>query len=155
MHLDDNTHECSSLRNCASILRFPVAVEPTFIADTDGAAVEGATVSAHLIQSAVLSDRAILADVEVISDINKTTLQMIVFQLLWSIITVLARGRAVNNDIADGVRTHKHTMFHVSEEFVLGGDLVATDGKRECFLDHRLLRLRMLIQCYSLAVLQS
>ena len=127
MHLDDNTHESSSLRNCASVLRFAVGIKPAFIADADGAAVEGATVSPHLIQSAVLSDRPILADVEVISDIDKTTLQMIVLQLFWSIITVLTRGRAVNNDIADRVRTHKHTVFHVSKELVLGGDLVATD----------------------------
>ena len=131
MHLDDNTHECSSLRNGASILRFPVAVEPTFIAYTYGAPVEGATVRPHLIQAAVLSDRSILPDVEMISDINKTTSKMIVLQLLWSIITVLTRGRAVNNEIAYRVRTHKHTMFHFSKELVLGGDLVATDGKRE------------------------
>ena len=82
MHLDDNTHECSSLRNCASVFRFPVAVEPTFITYTYGAPVEGATVSAHLIQSAVLSGSAILSDVEVISDINKTTSKMIVLQCI-------------------------------------------------------------------------
>ena len=106
--------------------------------------------SAHLIQSAVLSDRAILTDIEVITYVDKTTLQVVVLQLLWSIITVLTRGGAVNNKITDGVRGHKDAGLNVSEEFVLGGDLVATDGKRECFLDHRLLRLRMLIQCYSL-----
>ena len=71
-------------------------------------------------------------------------------QLLGGIITVLTRGGAVNDEIADGVRGHKDAWLDVCEEFVLGGDLVATDGKRECFLDHRLLRLRMLIQCYSL-----
>ena len=131
MHLDDNTHECSSLRNCASILCFPVGVEPPFIADAYGAAVEGATVSAHLIQSAVLSDRAILPDVEVITYVDEATSKMIVLQLLGGVVTVLTRGGAVNNDIADRVRTHKHTMFHVSKELVLGGDLVATDGKRE------------------------
>ena len=152
MHLDDNTHECSSLRNCASILRFPVGVEPPFIADAYGAPVEGATVSAHLIQSAVLSDRAILPDVEVITYVDKTTLQVVVLQLLWGVVTVLTRGGAVNNKITDGVRGHKDAGLNVSEEFVLGGDLVATDGKRECFLDHRLLRLRMLILFYSLAM---
>ena len=107
MHLDDNTHECSSLRNCASILRFPVGVEPTFIAYTYGAPVEGATVRPHLIQSAVLGDRAILADIEVITYVDKTTLQVVVLQLLWSIITVLTRGGAVNNKITDGVGGHK------------------------------------------------
>ena len=87
MHLDDNTHECSSLRNCASILRFPVGIEPTFIAYTYGAAVEGATMSAHLIQSAVLSDRAILPDVEVITDVDEATLQVVVLELLWGVVS--------------------------------------------------------------------
>ena len=139
----------------SSVLWFAVGIETAFITDADGAAVEGATVSAHLIQAAVLSDRAILADIVVITDVDKTTLQVVVFQLLWSVVTVLTRGGAVDDEVTDGVRGHKDAGLDVSEEFVLGGDLVATDGKRECFLDHRLLRLRMLILCYSLAVLQS
>ena len=73
-------------------------------------------------------------------------------QPLWSVVTVLTRGGAVDNKITDGVGGHKDAGLNVSEEFVLGGDLVATDGKRECFLDHRLLRLRMLILFYSLAM---
>ena len=100
---------------------------------------------ADFVKAAVLSDRAILTDIEVITYVDKTTLQMIVLQLLWGVVTVLTRGGAVNNKITDGVRGHKDAGLNVSEEFVLGGDLVATDGKRECFLDHRLLRLRMLI----------
>ena len=114
--------------------------------------------SAHLIQSAVLCDRAILPDVVVITYVDKTTLQMVVLQLLWSVVTVLTRGGAVDNKITDGVGGHKDAGLNVSEEFVLGGDLVATDGKRECFLDHRSLRLIMLIQLiqfysyYSLAM---
>ena len=125
----------------ASVLWFAVGIKAAFIADADGTAVEGAAMSAHLIQSAVLGDRAILADIEVITYVDKTTLQVVVLQLLWGIITVLTRGGAVNNKITDGVRGHKDAGLNVSEEFVLGGDLVATDGKRECFLDHRLLRL--------------
>ena len=106
--------------------------------------------SAHLIQAAVLSDRAILTDIEVITYVDKTTLQMIVLQLLWSVVTVLTRGGAVNNKITDGVRGHKDAGLDVSEEFVLGGDLVATDGKRKCFLDHRSLRLIRLIMLIQL-----
>ena len=109
--------------------------------------------SAHLIQAAVLSDRAILPDIEVITDVDEATLHMVVLQLLWSIITVLTRGGAVDNKITDGVGGHKDAGLNVSEEFVLGGDLVATDGKRECFLDHRSLRLIMLIQFYSSTVI--
>ena len=120
----------------ASVLWLAVGIETAFITDADGAAVEGATVSAYLIQAAVLGDGAILADVVVITDINKTTLQVVVLELLWSVVTVLTRGGAVDNKITDGVGGHKDAGLNVSEEFVLGGDLVATDGKRECFLDH-------------------
>ena len=139
----------------ASVLGLAVGIETAFIADSDGASVEGATVSADLIKAAVLSDRAILADIVVITDVDKTTLQVVVLQLLWSVVTVLTRGGAVDDEVTDGVGWHVDARLNVCEEFVLGGDLVATDGKRECFLDHRLLRLRMLILCYSLAVLQS
>ena len=111
--------------------------------------------SADLIKAAVLSDRAILADVEVITDVDKATLQVVVLELFRCVITVLTRGGAVDDEVTDGVGWHVDSGLNVCEEFVLGGDLVATDGKRECFLDHRLLRLRMLIQCYCLAVLQS
>ena len=87
-----------------------------------------------------------------ITDVDKTTLQVVVLQLLGSVVTVLTRGGAVDNEVTDGVGWHVETFLYVCEEVVLGGDLVATDGKRECFLDHRLLRLRMLILCYSLAM---
>ena len=125
----------------ASVLGLAVGIKAAFITDANGTAVEGATVSAHLIQAAVLCDGAILPDVIMITDVDEATLQVIVFQLLWSIVTVFTRGGAVDDEVADGVRGHKHAGLNVCKEFVLGGDLVATDGKRECFLDHRLLRL--------------
>ena len=137
----------------ASVFGFAVDIETAFITDADGAAVEGATVSADLIKAAVLSDRAILADIVVITDVDEAALQVVVLELLGSVVTVLTRGGAVNNKITDGVRGHKDAGLDVSEEFVLGGDLVATDGKRECFLDHRSLRLIMLIQFYSATVI--
>ena len=90
-----------------------------------------------------------------ITDVDETTLQVVVLELLGSVVTVLTRGGAVDDEVTDGVGWHVDAGLNVCEEFVLGGDLVATDGKRECFLDHRLLRLRMLILFYSLAVLQS
>ena len=52
----------------------------------------------------------------------------------------------MDDEVTDGVGGHKDAGLNVSEEIVLGGDLVATDGKRKCFLDHRSLRLIMLIQ---------
>ena len=107
---------------------------------------------AHFIKAAVLGDGAILADVEVIADVDEASREVVVLELLGSVVLGLAGGGAVNDDVADGVGGHVETFLYVCEEVVLGGDLVATDGKRECFLDHRLLRLRMLILFYSLAM---
>ena len=146
MEIENEADEGGTLLEGASVLGLAVGIETAFIADADGTAVEGATMSAYLIQAAVLSDGAILADVVVITDVDKTTLQVVVLELLGSVVTVLTRGGAVDDEIADRVWGHKHAGLNVCKEFVLGGDLVATDGKRECFLDHRLLRLRMLIQ---------
>ena len=120
----------------ASVFGFAVDIETAFITDADGAAVEGATVSADLIKAAVLSDRAILADVEVITDVDEASLQVVVLELLGCVVRGLAGGGAVSGEVADGVGGHKDAGLDVCEEFVLGGDLVANDGKRECFLDH-------------------
>ena len=118
--------------------------------DADGATVEGAAMGADFVKAAVLGGGAILADVEVITDVDEASLQVVVLELLGGVVTVLTRGGAVNDEVTDGVGGHKDAGLDVCEEFVLGGDQVATDGKRECFLNHRSLRLRMLIQCYSL-----
>ena len=155
MEVEDEGDEGSTLLEGAGVLGFAVGVEAAFVADADGAAVEGAAVCAHFIQASVLGDGAILADVEVIADVDEASREVVVLQLLGSVVTVLTRGGAVDDEIADGVGGHEDARLDVCKEFVLGGDLVATDGKRECFLDHRLLRLGMLIQCYSLAGLQS
>ena len=131
MEIEKETDEGSSLLEGAGVLRFAFGIETAFIADADGAAVEGAAMGADFVKAAVLGDRAILADVEVITDVDEATLQVVVLELLWSITTVLTSGGAVDNEIADGVGGHVDAGLNVSEEFVLGGDLVATAGKRE------------------------
>ena len=136
MEVEDEGDEGGTLLECAGVLRLAVGVETAFVADTDGAAVEGAAVSAHFIQAAVLGDGAILADVEVIADVDEASREVVVLELLGSVVLGLAGGGAVNDDVADGVGWHVETFLYVCEEVVLGGDLVATDGKRECFLDH-------------------
>ena len=136
MEVEKEAYQDGSLLECAGVLGFAVGIQAAFVAYADGAAVEGAAVCAHLIQAAVLSDRAILADVEVITDIDEATLHMVVLELLGSVVLGLARGGAVDYDVADGVGGHVDAGLNVSEEFVLGGDLVATDGERACFLDH-------------------
>ena len=136
MEVEDEGDEGSTLLEGAGVLGFAVSVEAAFVADADGAAVEGAAVCAHFIQAAVLGDGAILADVEVIADVDEASREVVVLELLGSVVLGLAGGGAVNDDVADGVGWHVETFLYVCEEVVLGGDLVATDGKRECFLDH-------------------
>ena len=136
MEIKKETDEGGTLLEGASVLGFAVSIEAAFVADADGAAVEGAAVCAHFIQAAVLGDGAILADVEVITHVDEASREVVVLELLGSVVLGLARGGAVDDDIADGVGGHVDAFFDVSEEFVLGGDLVATDGERECFLDH-------------------
>ena len=141
MEIEKETDERSSLLEGAGVFGFAVGIKAAFIADADGAAVKGATMGADFVKAAVLGGGAILADVEVITDVDETSLQVVVLQLLGGVILGLTRGGAVDNEVTDGVRGHEDAGLNVSEEFVLGGDLVATDGKRECFLNHRLLRL--------------
>ena len=141
MEIEKESDEGSSLLEGAGVLRFAFGIETAFIADADGTAIEGATMGAYLIQAAVLGGGAILADVEVITDVDETTCQVVVLELLGGVVLGLTRGGAMDDEVTDGVGGHEDAGLNVSEEFVLGGDLVATDGKRECFLDHGLLRL--------------
>ena len=136
MEVEDEGDEGSTLLEGAGILGFAVGIEAAFVAYADGAAVEGAAVCAHFVKAAVLGDGAILADVEVIADVDEASREVVVLELLGSVVLGLAGGGAVNDDVADGVGGHVETFLYVCEEVVLGGDLVATDGKRECFLDH-------------------
>ena len=136
MEVEKEAYQGGSLLECAGVLGFAVGIETAFVAYADGAAVEGAAVCAHFVKAAVLGDGAILADVEVITHVDEATLQVVVLELLGSVVLGLAGGGAVDYDVADGVGGHVDAFFDISEELVLGGDLVATDGERECFLDH-------------------
>ena len=71
VEFDEELLKLVSLLLGARVLRLSVGGQSAFVADADGAAVEGATVSADLIQAAVLGDGAILADVEVIADVDE------------------------------------------------------------------------------------
>ena len=136
MEVEKEAYQGGSLLECAGVLGFAVGIETAFVAYADGAAVEGAAVCAHFVKAAVLGDGAILADVEVIADVYEASREVVVLELLGSVVLGLAGGGAVNDDVADEVGGHVETFFYVCEEVVLGGDLVATDGKRECFLNH-------------------
>ena len=90
----------------------------------------------YLVKAAVLGDGAVLADVEVIANVEEATGEMVVLELLGGVVLGLAGGGTVDDDEADGVLGHEHAGLDISKEVVLGGDLVATDGKRKCFLNH-------------------
>ena len=136
MEVEEEVDDGSTLLEGASVLGLAVGIETAFVADADGAAVEGAAVSAYFVQAAVLGDGAILADVEVIADVEEASREVVVLELLGSVVLGLAGGGAVDYYIADGVGGHVEAFLYVCKEVVLGGDLVATDGERECFLDH-------------------
>ena len=91
---------------------------------------------AYLVQTAVLGDSAIFSYIEVITDVDEATSQVVVLELLGGVVLGLAGGGTVDDDEADGVLGHIHAGLDISKEVVLGGDLVATDGKRKCFLNH-------------------
>ena len=74
MEVEKETDEGGSLLECTGVLGLAVGIQAAFVADSDGAAVEGAAVCAHFIQTAVLGDCAILADVEVITHVDEATL---------------------------------------------------------------------------------
>ena len=54
MEIKKEADEGGTLLEGASVFGLAVGVETAFVADADGAAVEGAAMSAHLIQTAVL-----------------------------------------------------------------------------------------------------
>ena len=56
MEVEDEGDEGGTLLESAGVLGFAVGVEAAFVADADGAAVEGAAVCAHFIPAAVLGD---------------------------------------------------------------------------------------------------
>ena len=53
MEVEKEAYQGGSLLECAGVLGFAVGIETAFVADADGAAVEGAAVCAHFIQTAV------------------------------------------------------------------------------------------------------
>ena len=136
LKVENEADERGTLLECASVLGFAVGVETAFVADADGAAVEGAAMRAYFVQLSVLSHRAIFSYIKVIAHVDEASRHVVALELLGGVVLGLAGGGTVNYYVADGVRGHVEAFLYVCKEVVLGGDLVATDGKRECFLNH-------------------
>lgn len=77
MEVDEKADEGGALLEGAGVLGFAVGIETTFVADADGAAVEGTAVSAHLGKAAVLRYGAITADVEVVANVDEPSGEMV------------------------------------------------------------------------------
>ena len=86
---------------------------------------------AYLVQAAVLGDCAVFSYIEVIAHVDEASRQVVALELLGSVVLGFAGGGTVDYYIADGVGGHLNAFFDISEELVLGGDLVATEVKRE------------------------
>lgn len=69
--LDQKGDEGAALGDGAGVLWLAADIEAAFVADADGAAVEGAAMGADFVKAAVLSGSAILADVVMIADVDE------------------------------------------------------------------------------------
>ena len=136
MKIEKEAGEGGTLFEGASVLGFAVGVEASFVAYADGATVEGAAMGAYLVKAAVLGDCAVFSYIEVIAHVDEASRQMVALELLGGVVLGFAGGGTVDDDVTDGVVGHVYAGLNLRKEFVLGGDLVATDGKRKCFLNH-------------------
>ena len=131
LKVENEADERGTLLESASVLGLAVGVEAAFVAYSDRAAVEGAAMCAYFVQLSVLRHRAIFSYIKVIAHVDEASRHVVALELLGSVILGFARGAAVDYYIADGVGGHLNAFFDISEELVLGGDLVATEVKRE------------------------
>ncbi len=112
-------------------------VEPAFVADADGTAVEGAAVGSRLEQLPVLGEGTVAADIEMITYCTEPSGLMVSQELFHRIVLVASGGGTVENEEADGIRSvHHPSVFHSGEELALVEHLVLCDGYGKCFLNH-------------------
>ena len=71
LELDQEGDEGAALGEGAGVLGLAAGIEAAFVADADGAAVEGTAMGADFVQSAVLSGGAVLADIVMIADVDE------------------------------------------------------------------------------------
>ena len=71
LELDQEGDEGAALGDGAGVLGLAAGIQAAFVADADGAAVEGAAMGADFVKAAVLGSGAVLADVVVIADVDE------------------------------------------------------------------------------------
>ena len=71
LELDQEGDEGAALGDGAGVLGLAAGIQAAFVADADGAAVEGTAMGADLVKAAVLSGGAVLADVIMVADVDE------------------------------------------------------------------------------------
>ena len=73
LELDQEGDEGAALGDGAGVLGLAAGIQAAFVADANGAAVEGTAMGAYFVKAAVLGGGAVLADVVMIADIDEAT----------------------------------------------------------------------------------
>ena len=73
LELDQEGDEGAALGDGAGVLGFAAGIQAAFVADADGAAVEGTAMGAYFVQAAVLGGGAVLADIVMVADVDEAT----------------------------------------------------------------------------------
>ena len=139
-HLNELHHQEHNLlglllRPC--VLGISLFVETSLIADAYGAAVEGAAVSTHLEQTAVLRNAPVAADVEMIADGAESARLVVAQERLHGIVPVAWRSRAVEHDVPHTFcRHHRHSILHLREQGSLVEHLLSANGDWKHILYH-------------------
>ena len=100
MEVEKEGNERGTLLERAGVLGLAVGIQAAFVADADGAAVEGTAMGAYFIEAAVLGDGAVTADVVVVAYVDEASGEMVVLELLGGVVLGLAGGGAVDDDEA-------------------------------------------------------
>lgn len=113
-----------------SIGRTPPGIESAFVANADGAAVEGAAVGPHIEQAAVLRQGTVPTDIEVVAHGAETTGTMVAQELFDGVVLRTTGGRTVKDEVADTVgAAHPLATLHPGEEDALIGHLLTADNQ--------------------------
>ena len=100
MEVEKEGNERGTLLEGAGVLGLAVGIQAAFVADADGAAVEGTAMGTYFIEAAVLGDGAVTADVVVVAYVDEASGEMVVLELLGGVVAGFAGGGAVDDDEA-------------------------------------------------------
>ena len=128
MQASQHVIDASRLFRRKRVARIALLVESTLIADADGASIIRSRVSTHLQQEAMLRQRAILTDIEVIPDVIETTFLVVTAQLFYTIVLIASGSRAMQHQKSYGVGIHHQlAVLHSGEERALIAHHLLTD----------------------------